>query len=245
MRTIFAYLKRTFALKKRKGTVRFMFPAALTFAALAATVISSDVSYVRLQTTDSVIEAGQSFSIDVYAHAHVPVNAVDITLEFDPDVVEVTGVDVGQSVITIWAQEPLIENNTVLLQGGTYRKGFVDEHKIATVNLRANEIGKSSIQVTGVSLLAGDGLGSEVTVAESTGSIVNLYIFDESTDPADIDVNVEVKLVTDIDGDGDVTLKDISAFMGSWHNKDKIHDFNGDGRMTFRDFSIILASIIF
>lgn len=247
MNRIASYIQSIFTQRARVGTVRFMFPAVISIAALlgAAVVTSTDVSYVRLETSDATVEAGRTFSIDVYAYAHVPVNAVDITLQFDNKAVEVTGVDVGQSVLTIWTQEPVVENGTVLLQGGTFRKGFLKEHRIATINLKAKQTGQSYVKATEVVLLAGDGAGSPVTVAEALDSSVSLYVYDENTSPESIGINVAVNIVTDLDGDGKVTLRDISVFMAAWHNKDKFYDFNGDGRMSFRDFSIILANYFF
>ncbi len=233
--------------KSRSRTIKFMFPAALSFAAiLGATVITStEVSYVRLQTSDSVVEAGDRFTIDVYAYAHVPVNAIDITLRFDADTVEVLEVDRGQSVLTIWTEDPVVSADSVVLRGGTFRKGFIREHKIASIDLRAKQTGESVFRATDVMLLAGDGAGSPVLIADNTDSSVSLYIYDENISPTSIGVKATVGIVTDIDGDGKVTLRDISAFMGAWSFKTKVYDFNGDGRMTFRDFSIILANFFF
>ncbi len=211
----------------------------------AALVTGSDVSYVRLATPNTTVEAGSRFTVEVFAYAHVPVNAVDITLRFDPEKVEVLEVDRGQSVLTIWTEDPIIENGKVQLRGGTFRRGFVNEHKIASIDLRAKQTGQSSFQATDVVLLAGDGAGSPVSVAEALDSTVSLFVYDENTSPESIGIDVNVKILTDIDGDGKVTLKDISAFMAAWHNKEKLYDFNGDGRMTFRDFSIILANFFF
>jgi len=224
-----------------------MFSAVFGIAILlgAAAITSTDVSYVRLEASDTTIESGQLFSLDVYAYAHVPVNAVDITLRFDKEAVEVTGVDKGQSVLTIWTVEPIIEADKVVLRGGTFRRGFLNEHRIATINLRAHDTGQSIVSAADVMLLAGDGKGSSVAVAESLDSNVSLYIYDENTDPGSIGVDIRVNIVTDIDGDGKVTLRDVSVFMAAWSNKSRIFDFNGDGRMTFRDFSIILADLFF
>ncbi len=227
--------------------MRYMFPAIASFVALlgASVITTTEVSFVRLETSETVIEAGKQFSVDVYAHAHVPVNAVDITLQFDESAFTVDGVDRGQSVLTIWAQEPIIESGKVILRGGTYRRGFLSEHLIATINLTAKKTGQEVFSATDVVLLAGDGEGTQVAVAEATDSSVSLYVYDENTSPDSIGVIAEVNLVTDLDGDGKVSLKDISAFMGAWRNKDILYDFNGDGRMSFRDFSIILANYFF
>jgi len=232
----------------RKGsTIRYMFPAFLTLAGVfgVAALSSSDASYIRLETTSTIVESGSRFKVDVYARAHVPVNAVDITLRFDSRAVEVLGVDRGQSVITLWTENPIIEKDKVVLRGGTYRRGFVGEHKIASINLTAVQTGQSNFGVSDVILLAGDGTGKQVSVAEALDSKFSLYIYDENTTPESIGVNVAISVITDIDGDGKVTIKDISMFMAAWHSKDKIYDFTGDGKMTFRDFSVLLASFFF
>ena len=233
---------------KRNSTVKTMFSFSILGILLllgASAITSNNVSYVRLQADKTTIEAGQNFSLDVYAYAHVPVNAVDVTLRFESDAVEVIGVDKGQSVITLWTEEPIIEKDKVILRGGTFRKGFIGEHKIATINLKAKKSGESQFFAANVILLAGDGKGTPVSVAEADDTSVNLYVYDENTDPANIGVNISISIVTDIDGDGKVSLKDISAFMGAWSSKTHVYDFNGDGRMSFKDFSIILADVFF
>jgi hypothetical protein len=220
-----------------------MFPALLTFAALfsLASIVSTQSSYIRLESSNTSVEAGERFTLHIYASSHVPVNAVDITLAFDDDSVEVLEVDRGQSVLTIWTEDPIIESNKVILRGGTFRKGFLGEHEIASIDLRAIGTGLSTFEATDVMLLAGDGSGTPVSVSEALDSSVNFFIYDENTDPETIAVHVKMKVVTDINGDGTVTLSDISAFMGAWSSKSTTYDFNSDGRMTFKDFSIILA----
>jgi hypothetical protein len=235
-------------LVRKNNTVKVMFSLSFLSGLLllgAAALTGNSVSYIRLESSQSVIEANQRFSLDIYAYAHVPVNAVDITLRFEKDAVEVIGVDRGQSVLTIWTEEPVIESDKVILRGGTFRKGFIGEHKIATVELLAKQSGQSEFFAANVTLLAGDGRGTPVSVAEAEDSSINLYVYDEDEDPANIGVDITVSIITDIDGDGKVSLKDVSSFMGAWSNKSHVYDFNGDGRMSFRDFSIILADVFF
>ena len=224
-----------------------MFPLAIGFAAIlgAQLITSTESSYIRLEVSKQTVQTDDVFAVDVYAYAHVPVNAVDVTLRFDGDKVEVIQVDRGQSVLTIWTEDPVITDNSVLLRGGTFRRGFIGEHKVATIDLRAKQTGRSQFNADDVLLLAGDGQGTPVTTSESGDSSTSLYIYDENTNPEDINIEVDINLITDLDGDGKVTLRDISAFMSDWGSKSRLHDFNGDGRMTFRDFSIILANFFF
>lgn len=228
-------------------TVRYMFPLAIGFAVImgAQVITSTESSYIRIETDKEAVQTGDRFRIDVYAFAHVPVNAVDVTLRFDPSKVDVREVDRGQSVLTIWTEDPIITDDSVTLRGGTFRKGFLGEHLIASIDLEAKSTGNSQLTTSDVLLLAGDGQGTPVSTSDSSDSKVSLYVYDSNTNPDDIDVDVAVSILTDIDGDGSVTLRDISAFMGDWNANRNTHDFNGDGRTTFRDFSIILASFFF
>ena len=228
-------------------TVRYMFPLLLGFMVLlgANALSSTQSSYIRLEADAGTIKAGERFTLDVLANAHVPVNAVDITLRFDAGNFEVISVDRGQSVLTIWTEDPIVTNNSVTLRGGTFRRGFLGEHKIASIELTAKQTGQGEFSAKDVTLLAGDGRGTPIKVSEVDDSTVSLFIYDEDTNPGDIGANVAVSMVTDLDGDGSISLRDISAFMGAWVTPDQMYDFNGDGRMTFKDFSIILASFFF
>ena len=246
MKRLIAYLTKTLGAWrfKRGRTVRVMFSFSVLSIALllgAAAITGADVSYIRLQSSATTVKNGDKFSIDIYANAAVPVNAVDVTLQFDRNKVQVDGVDRGQSVLTLWTEDPVIKDGKVILSGGTFRKGFIGEHKIATVRLIAKQTGQTDFSVTDVLLLAGDGTGAPVKTTNSTDSSVSLYVYDTTTDPAAIGPKVAVNVVTDIDGDGVVNLKDVSSFMGAWASNSYIYDFNGDGKMSFTDFSIILA----
>lgn len=235
----------------KSRTIRYAFPMmALLTAILGASALStSQQSTVRLAASQPTIEAGKSFSVDVFVSAHVPVNAVEIEVEVPPNV-RITGIDRGASVITLWTEDPYVENGTVYLSGGTFRKGFLGEHLIATINAETTSSGIAEFLVQDVVLLAGDGSGTSVTLTEGFDG-AKLYVAREDGTFADGEaVGLDgalatVYVVTDIDGDGQVSLTDISSFMAGWSSKMTIYDFNGDGQMTFRDFGIILSDYFF
>ena len=206
-----------------------------------AAVTTKSGSSIKLVSTESVIEAGMVFSVDVFVYASTPINAVDIGVTFPTEQIEVLGIDKGESVITLWTSEPHVEKNVVVLQGGTYKKGFIGEHKIATINVKAKSTGQAEFLVGSVNLLAGDGKGTAV-VADASKAVVTTNIVARGESPAaGLEAKATFVLVTDIDGDNEITLRDISAFMANWVNRGTLYDFNNDGAMTFRDFSIILS----
>lgn len=233
--------------KNSTTTVRYMFPLILgMFAILTASVISSDKSYIKLVPSKTTVMSGESFYIDVFVNAHVPVNAIDVSIDFSSDKVEISGIDTGNSVLTIWTKEPKIENKTIRFSGGTFKRGFIGEHLIGTINVKAKYSGQTEFLVSSASLLAGDGQGSPVIVDKSNSTAkTSFYIYDQNEDPTKITANLKVVINADIDGDGNVSLRDISTFMANWSSKTTTYDFNSDGKMNFIDFSIILAKSFF
>ncbi len=228
---------------KKTTTVKYMFPLFIgLFAVLGASVISGSDSYIRLESTQTAVMEGERFSINIYAFASTPVNAIDLTITFATDMVEIVSVDKGQSVLNIWTQEPKIENGKITLAGGTFRRGFVGEHLVATIKAKAKSNGTTEFTVNGAQLLAGDGKGTPVSVTTSNASSkTSFYIYNQNEDPDVISAKLGISIVADIDGDGKVTLRDISKFLSAWNIHDKTYDFNKDGKMNFIDFSIILA----
>jgi len=233
---------------KRAMTVKYMFPLVFGIAALlgAAVINTSESSYIKLTPSDSLVQNGKTFSIEVYANAHVPVNAIDLEIAFSPNDVEIISVDKGQSVLTIWKEDPIITKNTIKISGGTFRRGFMGEHLVATIKAKAKYNGETEFLVNNAQLLAGDGQGTEVAVSDvDTNSRTSFYIYDQNQDPDRISAEITVRINEDINGDGKITLADISAFLSAWHNKSTTYDFNNDKKMNFVDFSIILAKSFF
>jgi len=242
-------------IQTKSRTVRYAFPMLFLVAtalSLGANVINfTNESYIHIESSQTTLKEGDAFTIDVYAYADVPVNAVDIALTFPNQQVSITGVDTGQSVITLWTEQPYVENNTVVLRGGTFRKGFKGNHLIATIKAKALTSGLATFEVSDVTLLAGDGSGSEVTVSQTGEETTKLYIankdgvFTPQNSASGLEGTISVRIITDIDGDGDVSLADVSRFLAAWTSKTQIFDFSGDGRMTFKDFAIILSDVFF
>jgi hypothetical protein len=229
---------------KNSPTVRYAFSFLFVFAAIAsiAAVASSKGSYIKVVTNDVNVEVNTQFNLDVYVYADAPINAVDISLMYPESQIEVLGIDKGESVITLWTEEPYVKDGAVILRGGTYKRGFVGEHKIASITVKAKTAGSAQFFPGTVSLLAGDGKGTNIKADTSRAKIVTTVfpVGQKPTAPTTLEGSVGVVVVTDIDGDGAVSLRDISSFMANWASKERTFDFNNDGQMTFRDFSIIL-----
>jgi hypothetical protein len=230
------------AFSKQSGTVRYAFSFLFVIALMlgVASVIGSSQAEIVLETSGKTVAKGETFSINVYAVATTPVNAVSLRINFPTETTEILGIDRGESVITLWTSDPRVENGTVILEGGTYRRGFVGKHLIATINVRAKELGQATFVTAAASLLAGDGQGTEISTNVSKQGKTTLAIGAVGDDT--ITGEATVLLLTDVNGDGAVALDDIGLFMVEWTKQNNRYDFNNDGTMNFRDFSIILAN---
>jgi hypothetical protein len=229
----------------RATTIRFMFPLMLgTVAILFANIISTDKSYIRLVPSETMVMSGEDFTIDVFVNAHVPVNAINVNIGFSSEMVDILNINTGNSVLTIWTHEPIVEDETIKFSGGTFKRGFLGEHLIGTIKARAKYTGNTEFFINNAELLAGDGKGSSVAI-DNSNTKTSFYFYDQNDDPAKISAEVRVNINADIDGDGNVTLRDISTFISNWTSKQTLYDFNSDGRMNFIDFSIILSKSFF
>jgi hypothetical protein len=220
----------------------FSFMLLIVVAAGAASVIqSNDSSRIFLVGPTLPVPAGETFQVAVMAYAHKPVNAISLAISIPDESIELLGIDRGESVITLWTKDPYYENGRVYLEGGTYRKGFIGEHKIATLNVRSKSPGTIAFTTAAAELVAGDGQGSAVPAKLGEERKVVVVSKDSISADNSLDSTVNILVVTDINNDGRVTLGDIQTFMVNWGSETVVYDFNNDGATTFRDFSIILA----
>ena len=109
---------------KNSPTVRYAFSFLFVFAAIAsiAAVSSSKGSYVKVVPSANMVEVGTQFTLEVYVFADAPINAVDLSVLYPEAQVEVLGIDKGESVITLWTEEPNVKDGAVILRGGTYKR---------------------------------------------------------------------------------------------------------------------------
>jgi hypothetical protein len=238
------YLFPSLHTEQQGVTIRYAFPilaVTAVFAGLAA-VSSQSSSYIAITTSQSSVNEGEQFLIEVSVFAHTPVNAVDIVVDYPESQLKVEGIDTGTSVITLWTEDPYTKDGKVYLRGGVFQRGFLGEHTIARIRARAIETGVASVMLDSASLIAGDGRGTEVAHTQVAENETRIYV--QNTD-GELSGVASIQIITDVDGDGKVDLSDISAFMAAWFSKGKTFDFNGDGRMTFRDFSILLSDSFF
>ena len=130
----------------------------LTSHALAATL--------SINTASSVYSVGDNFSVFVVVNSpDQSLNAVDGTVSFPADKLQVSSISKEGSIINLWAEEPNFSNTDgqVSLSGIVLNPGFSGSlGKVLKINFKVEKTGNAAIVFSSGSVLANDGMGTNI-----------------------------------------------------------------------------------
>lgn len=119
-----------------------------------------------LSPSSGIFAAGSSFSVAVKVDTGgIVINAVQGTLAFDPKKLAVVNVSKAGTIFTLWMQEPTFSNTegTIRFGGGVPNPGFSGASgTILIATFRAKTAGKGVVNFSSASVLANDGLGTNI-----------------------------------------------------------------------------------
>ena len=106
----------------------------------------------------------QSFTVTIQADPQgQSINAVEATLSFDNTKLAVVSVAKTGSAFSLWTTEPTFSNTLGTIDfGGGSPSPFSSRSTLMTVTFRALEEGSANVLVSSASVLAADGLGTDV-----------------------------------------------------------------------------------
>ena len=120
-----------------------------------------------------VYKTGATFTVTVFVNtAGVPVNAADGTLSFNPRELSVVSVSRASSIFNLWTTEPAFSNaaGTVTFSGGVPTGYTGTAGNVLSVTFRSLTSGAARVSLTGASVLAADGRGTNVLTGMSGGT---------------------------------------------------------------------------
>lgn len=131
--------------------------AYLNFQPAVRTVLAGNTFTVNLMIGTGPVDAGRmggAFSI----------NAVEITVRFPKDLLEVAKLDKGGSILKLWVRDPYAEDGVIRLTGGLPSPGHIGTGKLLTILFRARKEGVARVTIDGgaSTVLANDGKGTNV-----------------------------------------------------------------------------------
>lgn len=112
------------------------------------------------------------------------VNAVDLTLSFDPSVFTVQALSDGNSMVNFWIEKPVFSNSTGKIHfAGTTPGGFTGKQNLLTsVIIKPIKAGRGSFTIADAKTLLNDGNGTSAKVSEGILSFDLLYPGDFAAD---------------------------------------------------------------
>ncbi|MCA9361967.1 hypothetical protein KC906_01200 [Candidatus Kaiserbacteria bacterium] len=140
---------------------------------------------------------GQTFTATIRA---VPggdsINAVQASLAFDTSILSVVSVSKNGSAFSLWTTEPTFSNSAGTIEfGGGSPTPFSNTSDLVTVTFRTVAAGTGAVSFTEASILAADGLGTDVYEGSTGGT----YTIAAATTPTPDTTPTETPVTDDTD----------------------------------------------
>lgn len=134
-------------------------------------VTPAEAADLGLSPSSGSYSAGQTFTVNVRAIPNGDsINAVESTLNFNPAALSVVSVSKGPA-FSLWTTEPTFSNSAgTITFGGGSPTPFTSASNILTVTFRAVAEGSGSVTFSNSSVLAADGMGTDVYENGQSGS---------------------------------------------------------------------------
>lgn len=136
---------------------------SLAFFSTSAHAYAASLSLSSATTNVSI---GDTVRVRVSVNAGgTAINTAEATLQFPTNILSVTNVDKSSSIFSIWPDEPSYSNQsgTVSFSGGLPSPGYSGSGGVVVmVTFRAKASGSATLSLSGASVRANDGLGTNV-----------------------------------------------------------------------------------
>ncbi len=144
--------------------LNILLPVVLLVVSFLFFTTTAWAANVGISPASGSFAAGVPFTATIQAIPNGDsINAVEATINFDPAVVTVTSVTKDGSAFSLWTTEPAFSNSAgTITFGGGSPTPFSSQSKLLNVNFRTVAEGTANVSFGEVSILAADGLGTDV-----------------------------------------------------------------------------------
>jgi Cohesin domain/Bacterial Ig-like domain len=149
---------------------KFLIVLLLTLAVLPGSVFAATLA---VTPATGVYNAGATFTARVVVNtAGKSINAAEGTVKFNPSELTVVSVDRSGSIFNLWVTEPTFSNSagTISFSGGLPSGYTGGSGSVFSITFRAKAAGAPKVTLTGGSVLANDGMGTNVLTNMSGGT---------------------------------------------------------------------------
>jgi len=145
------------------------FAISFSIHAQTAQKKTEEAKYASLSVSPSIgtFTVGNTFSVSILLNTGgLFINAIDISLLFPADKLQIVSPSAGQSVIGIWTSPPKYDNQkgTATFRGGIPNPGInVESGLVSTITFRVKAIGTAAVRFSDNSrIFLNDGLGTNI-----------------------------------------------------------------------------------
>ena len=136
-------------------------------------ISKSKAASLYLSPESGEYSVASSFSVTVKVNSSdFVINAVDATIAYPADLLEVKSVSKSGSVLKLWTKEPTFSNSSgvVSFSGGVTAPGFTGIGTGLVINFVAKKEGQAQVSFSEGVVLAADGKGTNVLSSKSGGT---------------------------------------------------------------------------
>ncbi len=118
---------------------------------------------------------GENISVTIYVSSpDEAMNAASGTVTFPTNLLEVASVTTSSQVIDLWVRAPTFSNTagTINFEGGAFSPGYTGSGgSLVTITFTAKEVGQGTVSFSKGSILANDGLATEIYSGAGSAAI--------------------------------------------------------------------------
>ena len=146
--------------------------STLVLSGAFSIVLIAEAAEVAVSPSTGSYGANQTFTVTIQANPQgKSINAVEAELSFDKTKLSVVSVSKTGSAFSLWTTEPTFSNTAGTISfGGGSPSPFSTRSNLVSVTFRAVAEGSAAVTVTDASVLAADGMGTDVYTAPVNGS---------------------------------------------------------------------------
>lgn len=164
------FLKMRAAFRMKSFLLGGFFVSVLFFAALVHPSIAS-AGTLYLSPSSGSYAVGATFTVNVMvSSADQSANGYSGTVSYPSDLLELTSLGKGGSVVSLWVQDPSYSAGFANFEGVTFNPGYKGgAGKILSLTFKAKASGVATVRFNSGSILANDGQGTNILTGLGSG----------------------------------------------------------------------------
>ena len=153
----------------------FKYFVSVSFSLFFLVVSFTHAASLSFSPASGSFSVGQTFTVGlIVSTPDQAMNAVSGVLSFPADLLEVTSLSKGGSIVGLWVQEPSFSNSagTVNFEGVALNPGFTGgSGRVLGVSFRVKRAGSAKLTFQTPSVLANDGQGTNILTSAGEANL--------------------------------------------------------------------------